>query len=265
MMAVIHPIYQSNQIRISRGVTRNRVVIPYKVLLQSGEDYESVSELKTTEKLYSLYFAALSRDMESACPMTGMTNAILVEVDIIPQRLDVATVVATFATNIGFGGAFRPHSYAVTETKRIKRPRLTEVPSAGGTLYVASEVEYERAATTIVKQFVTANWNDTATAQQAANVNHLFHFGEIPYLYVGADVVGLGNGQSVINYKFWTLGPMHAIPAGTIPGDDVDLPVLGFLDEWVLADGPSIGVQKYDEMYGAGGALPFSDIDGGGG
>lgn len=53
-----------------------------------------------------------------------------------------------------------------------------------------------------------------------------------PYILIDFSVREIPTGGNQVEYTFLTTGPVPAIPAGTYPGQDIDLPALNFLEVW---------------------------------
>lgn len=266
-MAIVQPLFHTQQIIVSEGVSRNYIRLPYKVLLVQGEDYESPDELRTCAHIKEKFIAAVADDIGAEAPVTGLV-APLDSFEVNVQAIDWAYVIVTYSSSNAFGGGFRPRARRVNFQITVKRPRIMHLATLDTGERIFGEPTYvnvTRGAARKVYPIITGNWNDEDEGISDSNVGHVFHFGDIPYLFMGAGIQEIGNGQTLVEYEFYTEGPMREYDGEEA---EVTVPALGFLDVWEVdlrPGGDGIKARAYTDIYHPGGTLPFTNIDGGGG
>lgn len=101
--------------------------------------------------------------------------------------------------------------------------------------------------------------------QIAADTNTIRVIDGKKYLFIGADVeYNTNSGLALVTARFWTTGPVKAVPANSAQGViyDVALPALDYLEDYIvtppvaLPSGgtsiPSIGKKNVDDLYTTG-------------
>lgn len=159
---------------------------------------------------------------------------------------------------------------AVPLYKRVSQPG----PDGNYVWYLPQELKFKRATytrTEQVKKDLGKNLEQDVLLPLmnaiSADTNKVRLYGTTPYLFLGADVeYNTNSGIAIVTAKFWTVGPVKAIPANSGQGVvyDVGVPALGYLEDYVVTEPipasngpgtslPAIGVKPYADLYDVGG------------
>lgn len=175
-------------------------------------------------------------------------EAILTDYDLVEKVSNTdAIVVVYFNTNHGEVVRFRSSSTR-GYTGSLAVPNWSLSGSGANQTWVLSQSieprEYSRRVET--RYVRNGSLSDPVREDILSRVGTIFNFPDtvngIPHLLKAPSIVDYAPGQSRLIYTFETKVPVLAMPVGTLIGQNVALPALGYLQEYFAPEGQTAGV-----------------------
>lgn len=185
-----------------------------------------------------------------AYPDGDLAGAICVRKRIVVGPVRGCCIVAVYFDNVPYGAGPVRGGLSINqrEGEYILAPQASQKVSLTQDTYWVDWVPYRTRATVIITQTVVFGWTVFEGGEAglmniiAKNYDKRYTVAGIPCILKPSNITRIRVGYYQATYRFISYGPVAGVPLGSRPGWLLNVPDLGYLEEWYVDNSTSTTV-----------------------